>query len=95
MVTGLWEGGRIGTIRGTRDGGHLYGFTAFCEKKVVQSSINAGTIYRELLKQVVKMFETGQAPLDIAVTVEIVAFIVAAQDSSQRGGEAVAVERYS
>ena len=92
MVTGLWEGGRIGTIRGTRAGGHLYGFTAFCEKKVVQSSINAGTIYRELLKQAVKMFETGQAPLDIAVTVEIVAFIVAAHESSQRGGEAVRVE---
>jgi len=34
----------------------------------------------------VKMFETGQPPIDPAVTLEIVAFIVAAIESREQDG---------
>lgn len=91
VVTGLWGDGRIGTMRGTRAGGHLYGFVLFGEKKVVQSSIDARFIYRELLKQVIQMFETKQSPLDPAETLEIVAFIEAAMKSAAGSGRRVAL----
>jgi len=86
LVTGYWNDGRIGTVRGTRKGAGGYGFSAFCEKGIVQTSINAAYIYRELLKQITTMFETGVAPLDIRETLEIVAFIEAAMASTARDG---------
>lgn len=89
VVTGAWKDGRIGTVRATRAGAHSYGFTVFCEKKVVPASINAGFIYRELLKRIVRMFETGEPPIDIRETLEIVAFIEAATASAKRDGERV------
>jgi len=87
VVTGAWEDGRIGTLRATRAGAHSYGFTAFCEKRIVPSAINAGFIYRELLKRIVGMFETGKPPIDISETLEMVAFIEAAMESGKRDGE--------
>ncbi len=91
VVSGLWDNGRIGTFRGTRAGAHSYGFTAFCEKSVQQASINAGYIYRELIKRVVEMFETGKPPIDIEETIEIVAFIEAVKQSAQNNGQKVAL----
>ena len=87
VITGVWDNGRVGTIRATRAGAHSYGFTAFCEKKVISSSINAGFIYGELLKRIVKMFETGESPLDIRETLEIMAFIEATIVSAKQNGE--------
>ncbi|HIE51373.1 MAG TPA: Gfo/Idh/MocA family oxidoreductase [Armatimonadetes bacterium] len=86
VVVGRWQEGRIGTVRGTRTGAHSYGFTAFGEKKVVPATISTAYIYRELLKRVVEMFQTGKPPLDIAETIEIVAFIEAAKQSAENGG---------
>jgi predicted dehydrogenase len=86
VVTGLWSDGRVGTVRGTRAGAHAYGFTVWGENGVRTSAIDASFIYRELLRQIVGMFATNEAPLDIEETVEIVAFIVAALKSAQNGG---------
>jgi virulence factor len=86
VVTGLWKDGRVGSLRGTRAGAHAYGFTVWGEKGVKSSPINASYIYRELLRQMVRMFATNQAPLDIEETVEIVSFIVAALESAHSAG---------
>jgi len=82
---GLWRDGRIGTMRGTRQGAHGYGFTAFCEKRVVPSAIDTRYIYRELLKQIVNMFQTRKPPIAIEETLEIMAFIEASMKSANRG----------
>lgn len=86
LVTGTWADGRIGTLRGLRDGAHTYGFTAFCEKKVVPVPLGTRYIYRELLKKIVEMFQTNRTPLDPAQSLEIVAFIEGALQSSREGG---------
>lgn len=86
LVTGLWKDGRIGSVRGIRQGSGGYGFTAFCEKGIKQSSIDARYIYRELLKRIVKTFETGKPPIDPSETIEIVAFIEAATRSENNAG---------
>ena len=92
VVTGLWQDERIGTVRGIRKGQQGYGYTAYCEKSIVRTSIDASSIYRELLKQIVKMFESGKPPIDISESIEIVAFIEAAMKSAADGGAKTALE---
>jgi hypothetical protein len=86
VVTGIWADGRVATVRGIRDGKHDYGFTVFGEKGVQTQGVSTKFIYRELLKQIVAMFETRQLPIDLRETLEIVAFIEAARRSSEAQG---------
>ena len=86
VVTGQWADGRVATVRGTRAPATGFGFTGFAEKGVAAVSVPAKYIYRELLKKIVEMFKTGKSPLDIAETIEIVAFIAAANKSGANHG---------
>ena len=86
VVTGQWKDGRLATVRGIRSGKSGYGYLAFTEHGVQAVSIDTAYIYRELLKKIVEMFQTKKAPLDVAVTVEIVAFIEAALKSGMNHG---------
>jgi hypothetical protein len=86
VVTGRWKDGRTGTLRGIRTGAGGYGCTVFGEKKIVPVMIGTGFIYRELLKRIVQMFETGRSPLDPRETLEIVAFMEAALHSAKENG---------
>jgi predicted dehydrogenase len=91
VATGEWEGGRLGTIRGIRKGQADYGFTVFGEKAVTTHGVGTRYIYRELLKQVVRMFEARELPIDPRETLEIVAFIAGASRSADGGGAPVAI----
>ena len=93
VVTGTWKDGRTATVRGIRSGKADFGFVAFGEKAVTAVPVGAKFIYRELLKKVVETFATGKPPLDIAETLEIVAFIEAANKSGANhgAGETVAM----
>jgi len=91
VVTGLWKDGRVGVVRGIRAGSGGFGFTAFCEKSIQSATIDSGYIYRELLKRIVEMFQTGKPPIDISETVEIVAFIEAANKSGEQGAKRVSL----
>lgn len=86
VATGTWADGRVASVRGTRAPASGFGFTAFAEKGVQAVSVGTKFIYRELLKKVVEMFKTGKAPLDIAETIELVAFIAAANKSGANHG---------
>lgn len=92
LLIGRWQDGRLGTVRGIRKGASGFGFTAQCEKRVVATSVNASFIYRELLKAMVAMFQTGQPPIDPMITVEIVAFIEAGIKSASNHGNATRLE---
>jgi hypothetical protein len=86
VVTGYWREGRVATLRGTRSGGGGYGFVAFTEKGVRPIALSLGNIYRDLLKQIVTFFQTKKAPVDLAVTIEMMAFIEAANKSAANHG---------
>ena len=93
VAIGQWSDGRVGTVRGTRRGAHVFGFTAFGEQQTVCTAVG-GTdryLYRELLKQVVAAFRSGRAPLRPAELLEPVAFQAAAWYSAQHGGAAVSL----
>ncbi|MBI2941956.1 MAG: Gfo/Idh/MocA family oxidoreductase [Chloroflexi bacterium] len=92
VAIGRWGDGRLGVVRGTRRGAYAFGFTAFGEKRVVPAAIDSRYYYRELLRVVVAMLETGRWPLSPAELVEPVAFQEAALHSTARGGEEVSLE---
>jgi predicted dehydrogenase len=90
VAVGVWKDGRIGTFRGHRAGPHDYGATVFGEKGIVQAGRFEG--YEPLLVEIVKFFKTGVAPVSAEETLEIVAFMEAADVSKQRGGQPVPLE---
>jgi hypothetical protein len=86
VVTGHWRDGCVATLRGARSGNPGYGFVAFTEKGVRPVVLGTRFIYRELLKKVVEFFAKKAAPVGPAVTVEIMAFIEAANKSGANHG---------
>ncbi len=92
VTTGLWSDGRVASLRGLRAGASAYGFTLFGSKGVATQGVSTQFIYRELLKQIVKLFETRQLPIDLRETLEIVAFIEAAKASADAGGKPVEIK---
>jgi len=90
VATGVWEGGRIGTFRGLRAGKTGYGGTAFCSKGIANLERFKG--YGPLVESIVHFFKTGEAPVDQAETLEIYAFMTAADESKQQGGAPVRID---
>lgn len=89
LAVGVWSGGRIGTFRGIRAGQSGYGGTAFGDKGIAPIGDYGG--YQPLVAQIAKFFRTGEVPIDPAETVELYAFMQAAYESKQRGGEKVTI----
>ncbi len=90
VVTGNWNDGRIGTFRGMRSGELGYGGTAFGETGIAPIGPYDG--YRPLLVEIVNFFKTGQPPVSAEETLEIFAFMTAADVSKQRDGQSVTLE---
>ncbi len=86
LVVGRWEDGRIGTFRGMRHAKRGYGCTVFGDKAIATGS---GHEYQSLIKEVVKFFQTGEPPIPPEETVEMFAFMQAADDSKEAGGKPV------
>ena len=89
FVVGLWEGGRIGTYRGIRKGRSGYGAMVFGTKGVTQSGKYGG--YEPLVDEIIKFFKTGNVPVPKEETIEIFAFMSAADESKVRGGATVSL----
>lgn len=92
VVTGHWKDGRVGTMRGLRSGQLEYGFLAFTDQGVFPVAVSFRCVYRELMKQIVTFFKTRTAPVDPAITVEIIAFLEAAWKSAANSGKSERVE---
>lgn len=91
VVTGTWEDGRIGTFRGLRDGKAGYGGCVFGEKAI--KTLGSYNGYNPLLKDIVKYFETGEIPVQPEETLDILAFMEAADESKKNGGAPVSIEK--
>ena len=90
VVTGCWDDDRIGTFRAIVKGPHIYGGTAYTDKKAVIAGGYVG--YKVLLEQVLKFFKTGVAPVSKDETLEIFAFMRASNLSKERGGKMVTLD---
>jgi predicted dehydrogenase len=91
LVVGVWDDNRIGTFRGIREGKSGYGGRVYMEKEIIELGQYAG--YNPLLAEIVKFFDTGKVPFDPRETVEIMAFMEAADLSKEKGGKPVSVEK--
>ena len=88
-MTGVWSDGRVGTVRGNRNTKSAYGVTVFGSAGVLSPELKTG--YAPLLKEVVKFFQTRVAPVPAEDTIELMAFMEAADESKRRGGVPVAL----
>lgn len=91
VVTGVWADGRVGTMRGNRGirGGAAYGLAVFGSTSTLSPEIKTG--YGALLKEIVTFFQTKTPPVSVEDTIEIMAFMEAADESKRRGGVPVAI----
>lgn len=89
MVVGVWKGGRIGTFRDLR-GGKTDFKTIIYGKKGMATANPSG--YAPLLEQIVKFFKTGKPPVSPEETIEIFAFMSAADESKAQGGAAILIQ---
>jgi predicted dehydrogenase len=84
VVTGVWKDGKVGTLRGLRHGAAPYRVMVFGSKKALDEELSGN--YTPFLREVVKFFQTGVAPVPAEETLEIYAFMEAADESKRQGG---------
>jgi GFO/IDH/MocA oxidoreductase family protein len=92
VVVGKWKDGRVGTMRGIRDGKRDYGAVAFGAKANLATPTPMQSDYRNLLVEVVKFLQTGAPPIPPEETLEMMAFMEAADLSKARGGAPVMIK---
>jgi len=83
IVTGKWKDGRIGIFRE----GKGYGGTAKCESG--EHPVGGYDGYAPLVKEVIRFFQTGKSPVDARETLEIYAFMQAADESKAANGKEI------
>ena len=89
FVTGTWKGGRVGTFRGIRAGKADYGALTFGAKGIALGQGYGG--YEPLVVEIAKFFRTGKPPVSAEETIEIYAFMEAADESKRQGGKPVKI----
>ena len=82
-VTGTWKDGRVGIFRE----GKGYGGTAKCDSG--KHPIGSYDGYAPLVEAVVQFFKSGKSPVDARETLEIYAFMQAADESKAANGKEV------
>ncbi len=82
-VTGKWKGGRTGVFREAK------GYTGLAKGDKGEVPIGAYDGYAPLVVEAIKSFQTGIVPVKPEETIELLAFMEAADESKRRGGAEV------
>ncbi|MDR1594471.1 MAG: Gfo/Idh/MocA family oxidoreductase [Prevotellaceae bacterium] len=90
LVVGMWDDKRLGTFRGTRNGAYGFGATVFGKKNTVHLNKDEG--YSPLLVKIAEFYDTKIAPFPVEQTLEIIAFMEAADESKKQGGIEISLE---
>jgi len=90
VVVGVWKDGRIGTFRGIRAGHADHGATVYGARGIAQSG--GFESYEPLVHEIVRFFHTGKPPVSAQETLEIYAFMEAADESKREGGRPVSLD---
>jgi len=89
LVVGVWQDGRIGTFRDLRGGKSEADVIVYGTK----GSVNVGSSgYKPLVDEIVKFFKTRKVPVSAEETIEIYAFMSAADESKALNGEPVSIK---
>lgn len=87
VVVGRWKDGRIASFRGIRQGKSGYGVTVYGRNAIAVLDEYAG--YKPLVDEIIKFFKTGRVPVAAEETIELFAFMSAADESKAQGGSPV------
>lgn len=79
-VIGTWSGGRKGIYRENK------GFRGLAKGEKGETAVGFFDGYQPLVAAIMKFFQTGVAPVSPEETLEIIAFMEAADQSKQHGG---------
>ena len=92
VAIGIWNDGRVGSYRGMHDShaGHQYGAHVWGSKDIVETGDFDS--YQPLVVEIAKFFKTGIVPVSPEETIEIYAFMEAADESKRQGGCPVKIE---
>ncbi len=87
LVTGVWADGRVATYRGIRNAHANFGAVAFGSKAI--KSIEKAAGYDVLCQAIADFFVTGRPPVSAETTIELFAFMEAADVSKAQDGARV------
>ena len=87
FISGTWSDGRVGTYRGIRRNNSEAGAVAFGSKGIVFAE--KGGSYADLCKEIGRFFRSKVPPVAAETTIEIFAFMEAADESQRRNGQPV------
>ena len=85
VVAGTWSGGRLGILHGLRTKALPHKVTVFGTKGFAEQKAGIDT-YAPLVREIMRFFETGVSPVAAEETIELFAFMEAADESKRRGG---------
>jgi len=89
VITGTWSNGRVGTLHALRKGPTPHKVIVFGTKAVAEQK--GGGDYAPLVREIIKFFQTGVAPVTPEETLELFAFMEAADESKRQGGAPVKI----
>ena len=87
IISGIWSGGRIGTLHALRKGPTPHKVIIFGTQAVAEQKGSGD--YAPLVREIVKFFQTGVAPVSPEETLELFTFMEAADESKRQGGTPV------
>jgi hypothetical protein len=90
VVDGIWSGGRVGSFRGLREAATPHKVIVFGAKGVAEQP-KGDEDYAPLVKEIMKFFQTGISPIKPEETLELFAFMEAADESKRQGGMPVRI----
>ena len=90
-VTGQWAGGRTGIFR-EENGQDRKGYGGKAIGETGEAPVGGYDGYDVLLFEIIKMFRTGVVPVSAEETLELYAFMEAADESKRRGGAEVTLQ---
>ncbi len=82
-VTGKWKGGRTGIFQESNS------YSGLARGEKGESPVGSFDGYAPLVVEIVKFFQTLQSPVPVAETIELFAFMEAADESKRRDGKPV------
>ena len=94
VINATWKDGRLGELRLLRDSWHYAGYVLPEKPKDPKNPLvifDGYQGYLPLVKEIVKFFRTGVPPVSPEETLELFAFMEAAEISAKRGGEPVTI----
>ncbi len=90
LLTGVWKDGRMGILHGLRKGPTPHRVIVFGSKAVVEQKVGASD-YAPLVAEIVNFFQTGVPPVSAEETINMFAFMEAADESKRQGGRPVSI----